>query len=61
MYLNFFGVPSSLGETLGGQAETEQARDVPWAVSVEGARSDLMHVLCDFILIRVDFFELMVL
>ena len=34
------------GEPLGGEAEAEQARDAPRAVSVQGARSDLMPGLC---------------
>lgn len=43
------------GEPLGGEAEAEQARDAPRAVSVQGARSDLMPRLCDVLICVCDF------
>jgi len=43
------------GEPLGGEAEAEQARDAPRAVSVQGARSDFMPGLCVVLICVCDF------
>lgn len=43
------------GEPLGGEAEAEQARDAPRAVSVQGARSDLMPGLSVVLICVCDF------